>query len=192
MRKISFAFVIVLSFTEANAQPDESIIRQILPGLLDCSLGVHNDTVFLEQDIRNATFSCDSISMEKKTGLQIPQQTLSEIIANSREPKGQNYWNEQQLNEKFAVISSKNDTSFVGRNPYIKCLPTDQLDSVSTYSPTFMVYSISRPVFDNNRQTAVFNLAYGRGRRYFSFERILIKKVFGKWIIIQSFDWRIS
>ena len=184
--------LILSSFQEVNAQSDERIINEVLSGLLDCRSSSENDTVFFEQYIGNTFFNSDSISMQKKTGLQIPQRMLSEIISNSREAKKENYWNEDKLNEKFMVISQKNDTTILRRKPYIKCLSEKQLDSISIIGPALSVYSISRLIFDNNQQTAIFEFAYGKGGRYFSFESVLIKKIFSRWIIVQKFDWKIS
>jgi hypothetical protein len=192
MRKLLVVLLILSSHKEVNAQSDETVISQILGDLLNCSSPFENDTVFFDQRIVNTFFNYDSISIEKKTRLQIPQKILSEIISNSREAKKENHWKEDQLNEKFMVISPKNDTTFLSRKPYIKCLSEKQLDSVSTLVPTLSVYSISRLVFDNNQQTATFELAYGKGGRYFSFESVIIKKIFGRWIIVQKFDWKIS
>ncbi len=192
MKKILVGILILSSYHKINAQADESIIGQILADLLNFSSEIHNDTVFFEQHIVNTSFNYDSISIEKKTGLQIPEKTLLEITSNSREAKRKNQWNEAQLNEKLMVISPKNDTAFLSRKPYVKCLSKNQLDSVSKFTPTLSIYSISGLVFDNNQQTAVFELAYGRGGRYFSFESVLIKKIFNRWIIIQKFDFIIS
>lgn len=184
--------LILSLYQEVNAQSDENIIRQILGDLLDSSSPFESDTVFFEQHIRNTFFSYDSISMEKKTSLQIPQKILSEITSNSREVRKESYWNEAKLNEKFMVISPKNDTSFLSRKPYIKCLSKKQLDFVSTFASTSDLYSLGQLVFDNNQQTAIFEFAYGKGGRYFSFESVVIKKVFSRWIIVRKFEWRIS
>lgn len=192
MRKLLIILLILLSCGEANAQTDEDIINQILNDLLNCSSESYSDTVFFEQHIGNTFFNYDSALMEKKTGLQIPQQTLSEIISNSKEFKKENLWNENDLNKKFTVISSKKGTVFLSRKPYIKCLSKNQMDSISTYSPTTSIYALTQLVFDNNAQTAVFEFAYGKGGKYFSHESVLIRKIFNRWTIVQKFDWIIS
>jgi len=151
-----------------------------------------NDTLFLKQDIATTFFRCDSISFVKKTGLQIPQKNLEEIMNNSREINKDNKWKQDELNDKVIMISGTNDRTLITIKPFIKCLSSKQLDSVSKYSPTVSVYSISKLIFDENHQTAIFQLNYGRAERSFSFESVLISKVFGKWIIIRRFDWMIS
>lgn len=130
--------------------------------------------------------------MRKETGLQIPQNTLLEITDNSKQSKKDNLWREDLMNEKQVGISAKIDTVLLGRKPYIKCLSEKELVSISTYLPTQSVYSISRLSFDDNHQTAVFQLDHGRGGRYFYSESLLIKKVFGRWIIIQRFGFIMS
>lgn len=192
MKMFLIVILILSSYQKASSQTDESIVSQILGDLLNCSAEIYNDTVLLEKHKGNTFFNYDSISMEKKSGLQIPQKTLSEIIINSRASKYESQWNEDQLNKMLIVISPKNDTAFLGRKPYVHCLSENQLDSVFSYSPTLSVYSISQLIFDNNQQTAIFELAYGRGGRCFSFESVLIKKIFKRWTIVKRFDWRIS
>ena len=64
---------------------------------------------------------------------------------------------------------------------------------LSKYLPTQNIYSVSKLIFSDNRQTAVFHFSFGKaGTGFFSFESILISKIFGKWIIIRKFDWGMS
>lgn len=111
---------------------------------------------------------------------------------NSKKIINKNKWKEDELNDKVSIIAGTNDTTLIDRKPYIKCLSEKQLDSVSKYSPTLSVYSISKLIFNDKHDTAVFQLDYGKAGRYFSFESVLIHKVFGKWVIIRRFDWLIS
>ena len=192
MQKLFMVVLILSSYQQVNAQSEENVISEILSDLLNCSSGVSNDTMFFEKRIRKTFFNDDSISMEKKTGLQIPQRILSEIISNSKELGKEGCWDQDQLNKKFMVISPKGDTTFVNRKPHIRCVSQKQLDSISTFSSTSSVYSISQLLFDNNQQTAIFQFEYCKGGRYFFFETVLIKKIFGRWRIVQKFDWAIS
>ena len=148
--------------------------------------------MFLKEDIDDTFFRYDSISFVKKTGLEIFQKNLEEIRNNSKKNIKKNKWKEDELNYKVFRISGMNDTTLIDRKPYIKCLSEKQLDSVSKYSPTLSVYSISKLIFNDDHDTAVFHLNFGKAGKYFSFESILIHKVFGKWIIIRRFDWAMS
>lgn len=192
MRKGFLVFLILLSFQKIHAQTDESIISQLISELLDCSSKV-DDTLFFEQHISNTFFHDDSLSFKKKTGLEVPQQTLAEIIDNSKKINSDNKWNEDELNKKIIVVSRMNDTTLISGKPYIKCMSEKQLDYISKYSPTLSIYSISKLIFSENRKRAVFHLSFGKaGTGFFSFESIFISKVFGKWVIIQRFDWGMS
>lgn len=192
MRKTFLVVLILLSFQKINAQTDENIISQLISELLDCTSKV-DDTLFFDQHISNTFFHDDSIYFKKKTGLEVPQKTLAEIINNSKKINSDNKWKEDELNKKIIVVSRMNDTTLISRKPYIKCLSQKQLNYVSKNLPTLSIYSISKLIFSDNRQTAVFHLSYGKaGIGFFSFESIFISKVFGKWIIIRRFDWGMS
>jgi hypothetical protein len=192
MRKAFLVILILLSFQKINAQTNENIISQLISELLDCSSKV-DDTLFFDQHISTTFFHDDSISFKKKTGLEVPQKTLAEIISNSKKINSDNKWKEDELNKKIIVVSRMNDTALISGKPYIKCLSEKQLDDVSKNLPTLSIYSISKLIFSNNRQTAVFHLSFGKaGTGFFSFESIFISKVFGKWVIIQRFDWGMS
>jgi hypothetical protein len=192
MRKVFLAILILLSFQKLNAQTDESIIGQVISELLNCSVEV-GDTLFLEQSISNTFFHDDSISFKKKTGLEVAQKTLAEIIDNSKNINIDNKWKEDELNKKIIVVSRMNDTTLISGKPYIKCMSEKQLDYISNYSSALSIYSISKLIFSDNHQTAVFHFSFGKaGIGFFSFESIFISKVFGKWIIIRRFDWGMS
>ena len=86
-----------------------------------------------------------------------------------------------------------NDTTLISTKPFIKCLSEKQLNYLSKNLPTLNIYSISKLIFSNNRQTAVFHFSFGKtGTGFFSFESVFVSKVFGKWVIIQKFDWGMS
>lgn len=192
MRKAFLVILILLSFQKINAQTDESVISQVISEILNCSFQV-GDTIFLEQSIRNTFFHDDSISFKKKTGLEVSQKTLAEILNNSKKINNDNKWKEDELNKKIVVLSGLNDTTLISAKPYIKCLSEKQLNYLSKNLPTLDIYSISKLIFSDNRQTAVFHLSFGKaGTGFFSFESIFISKVFGKWIVIQKFDWGMS
>ena len=146
----------------------------------------------LKAQINYTFFRYDSISFVRKTGLEISKETLQELINNSKENNSKNKWKESDLNDKRSIIAETNDTILIDKKPYIKCLSEKQLDSVSKYSPTLSVYSISKLIFNNSHDTAVFQLDFGKAGKYFSHESILIHKVFRKWVIIQKYDWSMS
>jgi len=192
MRKFVFAFIILFSYQKINAQTDESIIRELISEFQAC-VSSFGDTLFLKKEITKTFFRDDSISFVKKTGLEISQKTLEEIMYNSKKIIQENTWKEDKLNSKVVRISGTNDTTLTDRKPYIKCLSEKQLDSVSKYAPTLDVYSISKLIFSNDEQSAVFHFSRGKaGTGFFSFETVLIHEVFGKWIIIRRFDWGMS
>ena len=192
MRKAFLAILILLSFQKVSAQTDESIISQVISELVDCSSKV-DDTLFLDQHISNTFFHDDSISFKKKAGLEVPQKTLAEILSNSKKINNNDKWNEGELNKKIIVVSGMDGTTLISSKPFIKCLSEKQLNYLSKNLPSLDIYSISKLIFSDNHQTAVFHFSSGKaGTGFFSFESILISKVFGKWIVIQRFDWGMS
>lgn len=191
MRKFILIILILFSSHKMIAQSDESIIRGFISEFRDC-YSKFDDTLVLKAQINYTFFRYDSISFVRKTGLEISKETLQELINNSKENNTKNKWKESDLNDKRSIIAETNDTILIDKKPYIKCLSEKQLDSVSKYSPTLGVYSISKLIFNNSHDTAVFQLDFGKAGKYFSHESILIHKVFGKWVIIQKYDWSMS
>lgn len=191
MRKFVLIILILFPSQKMTAQTDESIIRGLISEFPDC-YSKFDDTLFLKEQIDDTFFRYDSISFVRKTSLEISQKTLHELINNSKENNKKNKWKESELNDKTSIIPETNDTILIDREPYIKCLSEKQLDSVSKYSPALSVYSISKLIFNNSHDTAVFQLDFGKAGKYFSHESILIHKVFGKWVIVQKYDWSMS
>ena len=118
MRKAFLVILILLSFQKIYAQTDEIIISQLISELLDCSSKV-DDTLFFDQHINNTFFHDDSISFKKKTGLEVPQKTLAEIINNSKKINSDNKWKEGELNKKIIVVSRMNDTTLISGKPFL-------------------------------------------------------------------------
>ena len=69
--------------------------------------------MFFDQRINNTYFHDDSISFKKKTGLEVPQKMLAEILNNSKKIFNDKKWTEDELNKKIMVASLMNDTTLI-------------------------------------------------------------------------------
>ncbi|OYT17164.1 MAG: hypothetical protein B7C24_03880 [Bacteroidetes bacterium 4572_77] len=116
----------------------------------------------------------------------------SQIISewkNNEENKGfKANWNEQDLN-KIDSIFTENDT-IIGEKPIFKSLTRNEMNQIFERTQKRQkIYSVSKILFDESKENAVFHFTTIPWHGYFSSETILIKKIFGKWIIVTRFDF---
>ena len=53
----------------------------------------------------------------------------------------------------------------------------------------YQIYSISKILFDSSGENAIFHFLIRSRPKQFSMTTVLIKKIFGRWIIVESFDF---
>jgi len=147
--------------------------------------GRNQDTIFIDSDIKNPAIDYDSKTIEDKTGLKLPDSIICEWRKNKDANNSGTQWNESKLNNSYF----KNYT-FVGKKPVIKCIENKLINALLKQKRT-AVYSISKIVFDDKKENAIFRFSTN-GQGVFIEESILIKKIFEKWIIISRFDWKIE
>jgi hypothetical protein len=175
-----------------KAQNDETTINSIFYDLFDPSLFKYdNDTLLINSTIYKTRFEYDSISFEKETGLKIPERIISEFRNNVEKNEIIGYWNENELNAKDTIFY-ETDT-IIGKKPFVQCI-TDNEEKVlfERTKKRQRIYSISKLLFDNNHENAIFNLYYTPFPGDVSSHTIFIKKIYGKWVIILRFGYRMS
>lgn len=184
MQKLITLFLILISFNNLSAQTDEQILNEILFELF----GFQQDTIFFERHKTKTFFEYDSVLFENITGLTVPSQIISEW-KNNEENKGfKANWNEQDLN-KIDSIFTENDT-IIGEKPIFKSLTRNEMNQIFERTQKRQkIYSVSKILFDESKENAVFHFTTIPWHGYFSSETILIKKIFGKWIIVTRFDF---
>ncbi|WP_321372847.1 hypothetical protein [uncultured Draconibacterium sp.] len=179
MRRVAVFILIILSASNLNAQSNERIINDMFFDLFG-----RKDTIFIVSEIRKPTFDYDSKTIEDKTGLKIPDNIILEWRKNKNSDDSTLQWSEFKLNNSYF----KNYT-FVGDKPYIKCIKSNQIDALQKQKRP-VVYAISKIVFDDKKENAIFR--HTANGQVLIEESILIKKIFGKWVIISRFDWKIE
>jgi hypothetical protein len=186
MCKSIIILILFLSFSNANAQTDEQIINTLSFDLF----GFQQDTIFIKSIMTKTHFDYDSVSFKKITGLKIPSEIILEWKANEETEGFLAEWNEQILNTIDFIIS-ENDTIKV-KKPVFKSLSQSEIDLLFKRTKKRQnVYSISKILFDNSHENAVFHITRNPWPGDVSSDTILIKKVFGKWKIIERFDFSI-
>jgi hypothetical protein len=187
MRKQIIILISLLTFSNLNAQTDEQIINEIHFDLF----GLQQDTILIKNLKTKTYFEYDSVSFENMTGLTVPSKIISEW-KNNEEP--QNYsaeWNEQKLN-KLDTLFLENNT-VIGKKPVFKCLSKGEIDQLfEKTKKREKIYSISKILFDNSKENAIFHFIIIPWPGDFYSETILIKKIFGKWKIIERFDFTMT
>ena len=187
MRKQIIILILLLTFSNLNAQTDEQIINEIIFDLF----GLQQDTILIKNLKTKTYFEYDSVSFENMTGLTVPSKIIFEW-KNNEEP--QDYiaeWNEQKLN-KIDTLFLENDT-VIGKKPIFKCLSKEEIDQLfERTKKREKIYSISKILFDNSKENAIFHFIIIPWPGDFYSETILIKQVFGKWKIIERFDFTMT
>ncbi|MCL2311990.1 MAG: hypothetical protein FWC41_05820 [Firmicutes bacterium] len=199
MRKLIIFIFLLASFNNLSAQSDEQIINEIFFDLFDRQEWV-KDTIYIEEGKIKTSFYKDFDSYEYINGFAIPHSIISEWKKNEETQAFFSKWNEQYLNRKDTSFV-ENDT-IIGKKPIFKSLSEYEMTQIldrnqklfnsnrqQFYENQEIIYSIGRIIFDNSKETAIFSFL-GSSRSEFAWgHNVLIKKVFGKWIIITKFDF---
>jgi hypothetical protein len=187
MRKTIALLFLLLLYSISNAQADEQILNEILFDLF----GFQQDSIYMENIKTRTSFEYDSISFEKMTGLTIPSEIISEWKQNEENNDFVAEWSEQNLN-KTDFIYFANDT-IIAKKPVFKLLTQSEIDQIFERTKKRQyIYSISNILFDNSQENALFHFSVKPWPGEFRSETILVKKVFGKWRIIERFDFGMS
>jgi hypothetical protein len=170
-----------------NAQTDEQIINEILFDLFD----LQQDTILIENIKTKTYFEYDSVSFENMTGLTVPSTIISEWNNNEENQDFSAEWNDQIFN-KIDTFFLENDT-VIGKKTVFKCLSKDEIAQLFEKTKKRQkIYSISKILFDNSKENAKFHFVLIPWPGDFYSETILIMKVFGKWKIIERFDFTMT
>jgi len=187
MQKLIPLLFILISFSNLRAQTDEQILNEILFDLF----GFQQDTILFKSLMTNTYFEYDSVSFEYTSGLTVPSQIISEWKNNEENKDFTAKWNEQDLN-KIDTIFFENDTIII-KKPLFKCLTQNEINQIFDRTPKRQkIYSVSKILFDDSKENAVFHFTIIPWPGGFSSETIMIKKIFGKWTIINRFDFVMS
>ncbi len=184
MRKYLIILILLLTFNNLSAQTDEQIVNEILFDLFS----FQQDTILIENIKTKTYFEYDSVSFENMTGLTVPSQIISEWNENEKNEDTSAVWDELNLN-KIDTLFLENDT-VISKKPIFKCLSKVEIDELFEQTKKRQkIYSISKILFDDLRENAIFRFTMIPWPGDFSSETILIKKVFEKWKIIERFDF---
>ena len=187
MRELIPFFLLLLTFTNVNAQTDEQIINEILFDLF----GFEHDTIFIQNFKRKTYFEYDSVSFEEMTGLTVPSKIISEWKINEKKKDFSAEWNEKNLNKVDTMFLE--DDTIISKKPVFRCLTKSEIDQLfAKTNKRQKIYSLSKILFDNSKENAVLHFTLIPLPGDFFSEKILIKKVFGKWKVIERFDFTMT
>jgi len=194
MRKLIIFIFSVISFFNTRAQTDEQIINDIFDDMFDpCQERLLRiDTIYIAE-IKGKTFFIHN-SYENIGGFDIPANIISEWKDNIANQVIQSKWDERRLN--------KIDTTFVGRETFIrkkpfflKCLSESEIKKIVDNQESYYFtnqepfYSIGNIIFDKSKENAIFRVDVSSSPGSSLGYTVFIKKIFGKWVIITSFDY---
>ena len=198
MRKLITIFLFLITFNNLSAQTDEQVINEIL---YDLFRSEHfSDTIFLKKGRIKTYLECDdSTSFYYMTGLEVPSKIIAEWKTNEEKEDFYAELNEIYLNKKDTSFY-ENDT-IIAIKPIFKCLAENEIYQIYARNhrrepdnnrKRLYVYSVSKILFDNSKENAIFHFT---GSAYYGAlytETILIKKVFGKWLIITKYHFAMT
>ncbi len=175
------------SFTNLKSQTDEEVINRILFELF----GHQQDTIFIKNVKTKTYFDYDSISFNDETGLTVPSKIISEWQANVEDDDFQGQWNEEYLNKKDTFILD--GEIHVGIKPVFKCLSRDEMNQIFERTKRRQCfYSITKILFDDSKENAIFDFMEIPWPGSFYLETIVIKKIFGKWVIVTKYNFMMT
>ncbi len=192
MKYLIAILLILFSLSIVKAQTDESIINELFFDLFDPLsfnlLDNQIDTLLISSTIYKTYFDYDSVKFESATGLKVPMGIISDWKKNMESDNYSSSWNEKELNKIDTIFTGK-DTVFA-KKPFVKCLSQSEEKSLFEKTKTRQpIYSISKILFDDSRENAIFDFLYTPWPGDVSGYKIFIKKVFGKWVIITRFNY---
>jgi len=194
--KLFILILLLISFNNLKAQTDEQIINDIFDDLFDpCQERLLNmDTIYIAETKGKTFFIHDSY--KNIGGFDIPANIISEWRENIANQIIQSKWNEKRLN--------KIDTTFVGKDTFIrknsfflKCLSESEIKKIVDnqklhyFTNEEPLYSIGNIIFDKSKENAIFRVDVSSSPGSSLGYTVFIKKVFGRWVIITSFDYLI-
>jgi len=195
MKYLIVVLLIITSVDSVFSQTDEMVINSIFHELFSpieySSFKDHRDTVFINLKKDRTSFDFDSITFRNETGFMVPTNIISEFCKNVEPKDYVSYWNQEELN-RTDTIYLQTDT-VIGLKPFVKCLTADEKMLLFEKRPIRQrIYLINNILFDDKRENAVFDFGDTPRPGVFSSQKIFIKKIFGKWVIITRFEFVMS
>jgi len=189
MKHLTVLILLLFSVNNLRAQTDEQIINEIFFDLF----GFHEwskDTLLIVEVKEKTILFEDSYSSDYIAGFLIPKNILYEWKKNIEEQIFLSEWNEKSLNNNIEIIGE--DTIFV-KKPVVKCLSENEMKKILVKNMVMehpkLIYSLGNIIFDNSGEHAIFSLTRVSDSESASGHTVLIKKVFGKWVIITRFGY---
>jgi hypothetical protein len=172
----------MFSTYRVEAQNDEDIIHGLLFELFYSEFNdygdISKDTILISSRIYKTYFDFDSISFEAETGLKVPNKIILELKKNVEPDDFISFWDENKFNKGTDQVNG----------PTFKCLSTSEEDSLFERTKiSHDIYSISKILFDDARETGIFYFLYTPMPGDVSGGTILIRKVFGLWVIVTRY-----
>lgn len=178
-KKIVIVFFLLLitktSYSQINSEENE-VFKTI----------IHNH---IQNGYTQIILSCDKSTTTgfnierfiKETGLKnTPKTILKEININTKENKVNKKWNQDNINTLKIGHDFLKYNYCINKNKIKDCLKNRE-----------KAFKITKPIFDNKKQHCIVSLIiFSKDSSYFS--SFFLKKVYGEWIVIETFDTFLS
>jgi hypothetical protein len=187
MRTSIIIFFLLGSAMMSHAQTDEKLIKEIFYPLFD----PQTDTLILQSQIDKTYFDDDSTTILKETGLKVPRRIISEWKKNIVSDNFISEWDEHVLNKPDTIYDEKD--TIIDSKPVFVCMSKRNINLLFEKTKKRQpVYAISKILYDDSGENAIFDLTCIPWPGDFSSQTIFIKKIFGKWIIVSRFHFLLS
>jgi len=125
---------------------------------------------------KNKTF-ININDFKEESILQIPDSILTELEISLGKSFKSN-WDKEVLE----------DIALGKLHHFEKCLTNDEvIELYNSFKKVQNILSISQPIFDSNKEHCLVNIGYSKFIGMASGHSYLLKKIYGKWIIIETF-----
>ncbi|PKP28277.1 MAG: hypothetical protein CVU01_04520 [Bacteroidetes bacterium HGW-Bacteroidetes-18] len=181
--KIYVIFFLTLFFSCKSLSQIEKIEEQIFKTIIFDRLVKEHSGFFIECDKHVIPFE-ENDFLEQSGLIDIPKNVLFELKKNSKNAiKNENWSNSllEELNLGSGFLKLR------------KCLNNEDIVSLfEKKKKRQTIFGISKPIFDDKKQHCVIYVSILAFPGSVSGSSFFLKKVYGKWVIVQEYDFWMS
>ncbi len=123
----------------------------------------------------------DSAELTKQSGLEIPENILEELTKSSELSKKET-WSPKLIKRNHKKYSTK----YIKKGKCLSGKDSERLFERTKKRQTIVL--ISKPIFDSEFENCIVSVKYLRYTRSANGNTYFLKKIYGKWIIVATYD----
>ena len=177
-------FILLVIFTQYHSVLGQQIVEEnnIFNSIILHQIKSGSSQLYLDCKKAETYFDLESF-LEETTLVSIPRKILDEILFNSKNDIKNKDWDcdllkKLKLNKDFLVQK--------------KCLKEKEIKRVLKIKSKNIILRVHKPIFDKNNNHCVIDLTILTSEGVFKASSFFLKKIYGKWIILEEFNFSMS